>query len=613
MVEKIDPYLMIILPRMFETITREITFTLMKSARSGLINTARDFSSGIVTGDGRLFMIEEGQPVHLGSIHLSVQETLKLFDDLAPGDCIMNNCPYTGNTHHADVTMMVPIFYKDELVFWAVNRAHQADIGAPIPTTYPFPATTIYEEGIHFPCVRVQRNYKDIKDVIRICRMKIRVPDQWYGDYLAQVGAARIGERRVTELCDRYGVEVLKAFVEEWFNYSEKLMIEEIRKLPRATLENETRHDPPIMFPKGPYSFPEILPSVADGIPIKVKITIDPDEALITIDLRDNLENQPFGFNMSYATTLACSYTGVFNVLGANLPHNEGALRRIKILVEEGKIVGIPRYPVSTAIATTNLGDRLVNLISSTFAQLGPPWGMAEGNPGMPISAAVISGYDWRRPGPPGQVNYINQLIVGGGSGGGPGVDGHDGWLSYGIPVTGGVIYVDSVELNEQRFPLFYKEFGIVIDSGGAGKYDGAPSGLCIFGTRKYPMTVAYVCDGVRFPPKGVLGGHSGHRTVPMKIDKEGREIELMGMGVEIIQPGEYIKSIMAAGGGYGDPLERDPERVRQSARDNWVSLKKAREVYGVVFRNAEDPETIEVDYEATERLRQELKRRREK
>ncbi|MFB0562729.1 MAG: hydantoinase B/oxoprolinase family protein, partial [Candidatus Lokiarchaeia archaeon] len=279
---------------------------------------------------------------------------------------------------------------------------------------------------------------------------------------------------------------------------------------------------------------------------------------------------------------------------------------------EEGKIVGIPRYPVSTAIATTNLGDRLVNLVSSTFAKLGPPWGMAEGNPGMPISAAVVSGYDWRRPGPPGEVNYINQLIVGGGSGGGPGVDGHDGWLSYGIPVTGGVIYVDSVELNEQRFPLIYKEFGILKDSGGSGKYDGAPSGLCIYGTRKYPMVVAWVSDGTRFPPKGVLGGEPGHRTVAAKITAEGEKMELLGMGIETLQPGEYIYSIMAGGGGYDDPLERDPERVRISVRDNWVSLEKAREVYGVVLKNVEDPETLEVDYEATKRLREELKRKRD-
>ncbi|MEX2707183.1 MAG: hydantoinase B/oxoprolinase family protein [Candidatus Freyrarchaeum guaymaensis] len=611
MSEKIDPYLMIILPRMFEAISREMTFTLLRSGRSGVINTARDFSSAIVTGDGRLFMIEEGLPVHLGTIHLSVQETLKLFDDLAPGDCILNNCPYTGNTHHADFTIMVPVFYEDELVFWAVNRAHQADVGAPIPTTYPFTASTIYEEGLHFPCVRVQRDYKDIKDIIRICRMRIRVPDQWYGDYLAQVGAARVGERRIVELCDRYGIDTLNAFVDEWLDYSERLMVEEIKSLPKVTIEHETKHDPPIMFPNGPYSLPGITPAVAEGIPLKVKITIDPDEARITVDLRDNIENQPFGFNLCYATTLTGAYTGIFNNLSPELPHNEGVLRRITVLVDEGKVAGIPRYPASTAVSTTNLCDRLVNLVSSAFAKLGPPWGMAEGNPGMPISAAVISGYDWRRPGTPGQINYINQIIITGGSAGGPAVDGHDGWVTYGIPVTAGVLYVDSVELDEQRFPIIFKEHGIVKDSAGAGKNDGAPSGILIYGPRKHPMTVAYVCDGIKFPPKGVLGGEPGHPMVAAKIDTEGKEIELLGMGVEIVQPGEFIKSVIAGGGGYGDPLERDPELVKIRVRDEWLSPEKARDVYGVVLKNVEDPERIEVDYEATKRMREELKKRR--
>lgn len=606
---KVDPYLMIILPRMFESITREMSFTLEKTARSNVIAISRDFSSGIITGDGRLFMIEEGLPVHIGTLHLSVQETLKFFDDLAPGDCILNNCPFTGNTHHADFTIMVPVFYEDELIFWAVNRAHQADVGAPIPTTYPFPAKDIYEEGLHFPCVRVQRNYKDVKDILRICKMKIRVPEQWYGDYMGQVAAARRGERRIIELCEQYGVDTLKAFVEEWFDYSEKLMIEEIRKIPKATIEHEIKHDPPIMFPSGPYSMPETTPPVAEGIPLRVKIDINPDEARITVDLRDNIENQPFGFNMTYATTLAAVYTGIFNNLG-EVPHNEGALRRIEVKLDEGKIVGKPRFPVGTSIASTNLCDRLVDLITSAFAKLGPPWGKAESNTGMGIGTGVISGYDWRRPGTPGEINYINQLIPAGPMGAGGAVYGHDGWCTYGIPVAAGVLHGESIELSEQRFPLMFMEYEIVPDGHGAGKWDGAPSVRGLIRIRKYPMTIAYISDGRVFPPRGVLGGGDGRPYEAKKIDIQGREIDLLPMGVEVFQPGELVKTIYPGGGGYGNPLERDPELVRIRVRDGWVSAKRALEVYGVVLKNTEDPEKIEVDNEATIRLREEMKRK---
>ncbi|MBD3254857.1 MAG: hydantoinase B/oxoprolinase family protein, partial [Candidatus Lokiarchaeota archaeon] len=429
MSEKIDPYLMIILPRMFDAITREMTFTLMKSGRSGVISTARDFSSAIVTADGRLFMIEEGLPIQIGTIHLAVQETLKFFDDLEPGDCIMNNCPYTGNTHHAEITILVPIFYEGEIVFWSISRAHQADMGAPIPTTYPFTASDIYQEGLYLPCIRCQRNYEDIQDIVRMVKFKMRVPDQWYGDYLAQIGSARIAERRVIELCEKYGVDTLKKFVEEWFDYSEKLMIEEIRKLKKANLEGESFHDPPIMFPNGPYSPPGITPAVADGIPVRAKVNIDPEDARITVDVRHNIENQPFGFNLCWSTTLAAIYAGIFNNINPNLPHNEGALRRITVLAEEGKIIGKPKFPASTGVSTTNIADRLINLIGNIFAQLGPPHGMADGNPGIPISAAVVSGYDWRKPDTPSHVNYIDQLIITGGSGGGGAIYGYDGYI----------------------------------------------------------------------------------------------------------------------------------------------------------------------------------------
>lgn len=609
--QDLDPYLMIILPRMFESITREMTFTLMKSARSGVINTARDFSSAIVTADGRLFMIEEGLPIQMGTIHLSVQNALKFFDDLVPGDCIMNNCPYTGNTHHAEITIMVPIFYEGELVFWAISRAHQADVGAPIPTTYPFTASDIYQEGIYLPCIRCQREYEDINDIIRMVRYKVRVPDQWYGDYLAQVGSARIGEKKVKELVEKYGIETIKTFIEKWFDYSEKLMIEEIKKLKPAELQGELKHDPPIMYPNGPYSPPGVTPEVADGIPMRAKMKIEPEKALITVDLRDNIENQPFGFNLCWSTTLAAVYAGIFNNINPQLPHNEGALKRIKILADEGKIAGKPKFPASTAVSTTNLADRLINLIGMLFAELGPPWGMAEGNPGIPISAAVVSGYDWRKPGEPGQVNYIDQLIITGGSGGGPAVAGYDGYIAYSQPCSGGVLNGDSVELNELRFPITYKEFGILTDSGGAGKYEGAPGGICIYGPRKHPMTAGYVTDGMVFAPKGVRGGKSGHPLVAkkLKIYSSGKvkERDIPPMGTITLTAGEYLKSIHGGGGGYGDPLERDPERVRIKVRDGLVSEEKARDVYGVIFKNVNEPEKIDIDYEATKQKRNQL------
>ena len=579
---------MAMFPSLFEAVTREMTFTLFKSGRSSVLNTCRDFSSAIITGDGHLFMIEEGIPVHVGAINLVVQEALKYFDDLMPGDCIMNNCPYTGNTHHADVTLSVPVFHDDELVFWVVNRAHQADIGAPIPSMYLPYAKEIYEEGLHFPCLRVQRDYRDLKDIIRMCRMKIRVPDQWYGDYLAQIGAVRIGERRVAELLNKHGISKLKIFVEDWLNYSEQLVIKSIRGLPKATLKREIKYDP--------------VPSVAtEGIPLKVEITIDPEAPNITVDLTDNIDNLPCGLNLSYATTLAAVYSGIFFNLDPDIPHNEGSLRHITVKVAEGKIAGIPKHPVGTSVATTNLCDRLFNLVWSAFGQLGMGHGKAESLSGVAATCFIASGTDWRRGGRP----FINQFNAPAAYGG-PASYGHDGWVTFIGPCVSGVMNLDSIELTEQRFPIIFDCSELMPDSGGAGQWDGAPGSITIYGPRKNPMTCAWIDDAHVYPPRGILGGESGLRHQIFKIDVEGREKALPVFGLEILQPGEKMMSILGGSGGYGSPLDRDPELVRKLAKAEWITLKRAREVYGVMLKT--ETERFEVDYEATERLRRKMR-----
>ena len=177
------------------------------------------------------------------------------------------------------------------------------------------------------------------------------------------------------------------------------------------------------------------------------------------------------------------------------------------------------------------------------------------------------------------------------------------------------ILYMDSIELDELRFPMLFKEYGILTDSGGAGQWDGAPSGTVIFGPRRDPMVLSYVCDGYRYPARGVLGGESGHPNMPSKLinfeSEKEEEILLPIMGIETINKGEYVRSIIGGGGGYGDPLERDPELVKIRVRDEWVSPQKARETYGVVLKNTENPDKIEIDITATENLRNELKQKK--
>ncbi|WP_306061310.1 hydantoinase B/oxoprolinase family protein [Natronococcus wangiae] len=583
---EIEPYLMTILSKKFEAASRDMTQSLLKSARSGVINVARDFSSGITLYNGRQFMIDEGLPVHLGNIQLAPQYTLEQFEDINPGDCFLTNSPYAGNTHHADYTLHVPIFYDDEPLFWAINRAHQADVGAPEPSTYLAESENIYQEGPHFPSVKIQEEYEDKDDIVRICELNIRLgEEQWYGDYRAQIAAIREGEQRIQEIIDKYGIDVVKAFTSEWLDYGHRMMKNAIRDLPEAEVKYTAHHDP--------------VPGAEEGVPVTVHLVIEPEEPKITIDLTENMDALPCGFNLCEATTLAGAYSGVFNNLNAKIPHNQGSLRPIEVKMDEETVVGKAAYPSGTSVATTNVCDTLFNAVQAAFGELGKPYGMAEGNPGMPPNVGVISGTDFRRDDAP----YVNQIIYSGG--GGPAVYGHDGWLTYGIPVTSGVLYLDSLEVDERKYPILFDRYELLTDTEGAGEWRGAPGVELEYGPRQDPMTVAYLGNGDQFPPQGILGGEAGASAKAIKVTDDGEEMPLPIISVEEIGPEERIVGRIAGGGGYGDPGDRDPAAVKEDVQKGVISRERAEDVYGVVFE--ESSSELTVDESATDARRDQL------
>ncbi|MEQ8661229.1 MAG: hydantoinase B/oxoprolinase family protein, partial [Gammaproteobacteria bacterium] len=432
----------------------------------------------------------------------------------------------------ADHMYMVPVFVDGEHLFTTCAKAHQADCGNAIPSTYNATARDVYEEGaLIFPCVRVQRDYRNVDDIIRMCRRRIRVPEQWYGDYLASIAAARIGERRLVQLVERYGKDTIRQFVRDWFAYSERRMEEAIRKLPAGRLENVSVYDP----------LPPLLP---DGLPIKVVVNIDPEAARIEVDLSDNADNLPFGLNESVACATSNALCGVFNCIDPDVPHNDGAFRRLSVKLREGCVAGIPEFPYSCSMATTNIGDRIVNATQAAFAQIGDGHGLAEGGLGMGPGAGVISGNDRRSGGQP----FINQewLVVNGG----PGTPSTDGWLNYGLPVVGGLMYRGSVEVDESKYPMLFRSMRVVEGGGGAGRFRGSPGAEVVYGPRRDPMTVVISCDGQVNPPQGVRGGHAGPPAATWKIAADGREEKLPGVVECVLAPGEWVRGIDAGGGG---------------------------------------------------------------
>jgi N-methylhydantoinase B len=580
---RLDPVLLSVMANRLDGIVREMTNTLLRAARSAVISSARDFSCCLVTGDDQLLAPAEGLPVHIFGCHIQTANMRRYHaGDIRRGDAYLDNDPYGGNTHPADHTFMVPVFFEGEHLFTSVAKCHMADIGNSIPSSYFVLARDVYHEGaLVFPGVRVQRDFRNIEDIVRMCRARIRVPDQWYGDYLAGLGSARVAERRLEEFCAKYGAPAVKRFIADWFDYSERRMIDNIRRMPRARLVNKGRSDPLV----------GILP---DGLELTVKIEIDPDAAMIHVDLSDNPPCVDVGLNTSLGAATSAVVGAIFNALDKDLPRNAGSFRRLRFTYAEESVVAAPKFPHSCSMGTTNVSERLVNITQSAFAQLGDGHGLSEGGTGLGAGMAVISGKDHRR----GDAPYVNRMMLS--TNGGPASPVADGWVNYAIPVIAGLMYRDSVEVDELKHPIRVNSLEIVQDSAGAGRHRGAPAQQIELAPTGNPVTAVISCDGQHAPPRGVVGGLEGTPGATWLVGDNGDASRLPNVVQVTLQKGQALRGRDSSGGGYGDPLTRDVARVLHDVLEGWESRDKARDVYGVIFAGEIEDETLAVDAAAT-------------
>jgi N-methylhydantoinase B len=521
---------------------------------------ARDFSCSVVGANHELLSCPEGIPVHVFGASLSAASMVELHPDFREGDAFLHNDPYQGNSHAADTQVIAPVFVDGEHLFTALTKAHMIDCGNALPTTYMAMARDVYEEGaIIFPCVRVEEDYRENRDIIRIAERRIRGFDVWYGDYLAGLGAVRLAERRLKEFCASFGVKQVKRFITEWLDYSERMAAAMIATLPAGRVIGKTGLEP--------------FPVMPNGIPLSDVSDVDPEAGKVVVDER------------------------------LVVPTNAGTFRRIEVLLRENCVVGIPRHPVSASVATNTVADRVIGMVMTAFADLGEGLGLGEPCYGLGPYLAVISGQDPRR-----KRFFIFQMFAG--TAGGPAGPEGDGWLSELVVNAGGLIYIDSTELVEQKNPLVIWHKSVRTDSDGAGENRGAPGNLSIYGPRLAEMEAHYIFDGVVNRPRGVRGGGSPLGPEAHLVHPDGTWEPLPDpIGAARLKPRESIVSLSAGGGGYGDPLERDPARVLEDVVDDWISPKRAVEAYGVVLiGDPERWETLRVDGDATASERSRLR-----
>ena len=580
---QMDGSALALLTARMEGIARKMANTLHRTGRSGILTIARDFSCVVLTAKHELLATAESLPIHvLRGPDIMAKTMADNHPVLKRGDAFLHNSPYHGCTHPADHSILIPVI-DDQGVhrFTVLAKAHQADCGNALPTTYMGAAKDVYAEGaLIFPAVKIQDKYEHVMDIIRMCQLRIRVPEQWWGDYLATLGAARVGERELLALGAEIGWDKLEAYTQQWFDYSERRMIDVIRAMPKGRVTRKSTHD---AFPATP----------SDGVTITATVEVKPDEAMIEVDMTDNPDSMENGLNLSEACALSAPMLAIFNSIDHTVPKNEGSFRRIKIHLRDGSIAGRPRHPTSCSAATTNIADRVANPVQAALAELADGLGLAETGALLPPSCGVVSGVHHGKP-------FVNEVYLG--CTGGAGAPMADGWLTILHAGNAGMCYQDSIEVDELRHPIFVHQRRLIPNSEGAGRFRGALGAYSEFAPVDCDMTVAYISDGNVNPALGTRGGLAGGNSAQYRMHPDGSLEPLAACAEVVIAADERMVSISAGGGGYGAPHEREAYRVAHDVREGWVSRDRAEAVYGVVLRD-----NLTVDTEKTTELRRDV------
>jgi N-methylhydantoinase B len=579
---KVDPITLQVLTSAAYSIAEEMSIALVRTSRSTNIKDRRDASCALYDTCGAIAVISQseiGTPLHLGVMGAAVGTALNKIPTsaLEPGDDIIMNSPYpAGPGHLNDICVVSPIFYKDELVGLVANQAHHVDVGGYAPGSMPFGVTEIYQEGLQIPPLKLSRRGELNSDVVDLIMQNVRDPRDLKGDLMAQIAANNVGERRVVELMDRYGKATVQRYMQEIMNYSEQRMLAALRKLPA-----------------GKYAFEDYLEG--DGWTedlIKIKATIEITRDKFEVDFTGTSRQVQGPLNCRPASAAACVYYVLKAVLDPDLPGNAGAFRPVKVITETGSLVEV-QYPGALANANIVTTMRIVDTLLGALKDVIPQRVVAGCQSNQLFNIGGLNPRTGQK------YSYIE--TYGGGQGG---LFDRDGMSGVQMHMTN--TRNAPIEVFEASHPMFVERYGLIPDSAGAGKFRGG------FGKRRdirvlsTENTATMSTDRARIPPWGVFGGAPGACSAFLLRDAKGKTVKLPSKGTRRIDQGSVISCITAGGGGYGDPLERDPERVRFDVLEGLVSRQNSRKLYGVVL-NA----SLKVDLPRTTELRRSMRSKR--
>ncbi len=560
----VDPITLAVVRGALETAQREMTITLEKTGRSSVFNLAHDYSNALF--DHLPEMILQGQdiPIHLGSLIPAMKCVAGFFgDDIQEGDVIYHNDPAYQGSHILDCCMYKPVFFKGELVFWAVCKGHLTDIGGPVPAGYNPDAKEIYAEGLRIPPVKLWSRGKRREDVINLLLTNMRARAYQEGDLNAQYGACNVGERHLLELLDRYGVEQVRACIAELKDMADRHM--------RALLRD---------VPDGFYTGTAVLEDSGHGLgqlSITAQVEIRGDEAHVLIESPPQV---PYFINSYAGNSVSGVYLGLMMFAQVPPPYNEGLYRCVSVDLGPPGTLCNAREPAPHVNSTTTPMETLADAVRQALEQAAPDrvtasWGHASG--------INIAGHDPRNSNDEYVTMVLASIISGAGAN-----KAMDGWPACGPLCCFGALMSGDIELLEYSYPILIHRYSLMTDSGGAGEFRGGSGTRIEIEPLNHDMTVVGFGEGRQLPTSGAAGATNVllepklGRLIHRKAD--GEEQHFIHNAQITAQPGERVINVNPGGGGYGNPLRRPIASVLNDVRDGLVSVEGARLEYGVVI-----------------------------
>jgi len=572
MARKFDPITLEILWRRLISVVDEADSTVARTAFSSLLRDAHDYTCMFTDRKGReLAQGTFATPGQSGAMALGIKNLVNTLpaSSYKPGDVFITNDPWALAGHLNDVCVMSPIFYKGKIVAFTACVFHHSDIGGRVSSDNH----EVFEEGLFIPLVKLYDAGVLNESVLDMIRWNVRTPDEVIGDIRSQIAANHVCTEKICQMLQDNDLQNLDDLADEVIGRTEKSMRESIGKIP-----------------DGIYRAEGIVEQMEGRADIVIKAAIEVKGSDIIVDLDGSSPQVDWGGNVVYNFTYAYVHMAVKSMFDPYIPNNDGCARPITLKIPEGTVVNC-KFPAAVA-ARMQIGHFMTEIIYRALAKAVPNQVIAASG-GTPATMNVF--YGRRKDGKP----WHSVIIRGGGMGASASTDGH--YVSI-FPANGANT---PVEIFESDTPLIVEKRELLTDSGGAGKMKGGLGRRVVFKIPddEYapmpPVNLGIQSGRYRYPPEGLFGGKHGAKAQFLVSGQPGNPFGLTRM-----KPGDVIIMDAAGGGGYGNPLDRDPEMVQDDVIQGYVSLEKAREDYGVVI----DTGTMKVDTAATEELRRSMR-----